>query len=157
MRRFIQDLAAKNGHQPVHLLEILRAVQSRYHYVPTDAVELLAGLLKIPRTRIIDVVEFYSFFSNTPKGRYELLISELSSRLGLLLQKLVVRLPDLLPRLVDSVVVLNKGPGKGRNDRESANGLADGLSVTVLDLRFVLAFTEGESAHAYNRYEHPDQ
>lgn len=69
MRQFIQHLAEKNHHQATHLLQILRAIQSRYHYVPEDAIEQLAGLLHIPRTRIISVVEFYSFFSfNTQRA-----------------------------------------------------------------------------------------
>jgi [NiFe] hydrogenase diaphorase moiety large subunit len=76
MRQFIQDLAEKNHNQATHLLQILRAIQSRYHYVPEDAIEQLAGLLHIPRTRIISVVEFYSFFHLTPRGQYELLISD---------------------------------------------------------------------------------
>jgi len=76
MRQFIQFLAEKNHHQATHLLQILRAIQSRYHYVPKDAIEQLAGLLHIPRTRIISVVEFYSFLHLTPRGYYELLISD---------------------------------------------------------------------------------
>ncbi|MFA6164383.1 MAG: NAD(P)H-dependent oxidoreductase subunit E, partial [Methylobacter sp.] len=76
MRRFIQVLAEKNHNQATHLLQILRAIQTRYHYVPMDAIEQLAGLLHIPRTQIISVVEFYSFFHLTPRGQYELLISD---------------------------------------------------------------------------------
>ena len=76
MRQFIQDIAEKNHNQITRLLQILRAIQSRYHYVPQDAIEQLAGLLHVPRTRIISVVEFYSFFHLTPRGRYELLISD---------------------------------------------------------------------------------
>ena len=76
MGQFIQHLAEKNYHQATHLLQILRAIQSLYHYVPQDAIEQLAGLLHIPRTRIISVVEFYSFLHLTPRGQYELLISD---------------------------------------------------------------------------------
>ena len=43
---------------------------------PRNAIEQLAGLLHIPRTRIISVVEFYSFLHLTPRGRYDLLISD---------------------------------------------------------------------------------
>jgi [NiFe] hydrogenase diaphorase moiety large subunit len=76
MRPFIQDLAAKHHFQPTRLLEMLREIQARDHHVSNEAVEQLAEALQIPRTRIIDAVEFYSFFSSTPKGRYELLISD---------------------------------------------------------------------------------
>lgn len=76
MRQFIQSLAAKYGHQPAYLLEILIEIQSRYHAVSSDNIELLAGLLRIPRTRIVDAVEFYGFLSGTPNGRYEIRISD---------------------------------------------------------------------------------
>lgn len=76
MRPFIQDLAAKHHFQPTRLLEMLREIQARDHHVSNEAVELLAEALRIPRTRLIDAIEFYSFFSSTPKGRYELRISD---------------------------------------------------------------------------------
>jgi len=76
MQQFIQNLAEKNQYQATHLLEILREIQSRYHQIPADAIELLAPLLKIQRTQIISVVEFYSFFTDSPRGQYELLISD---------------------------------------------------------------------------------
>ena len=76
MRQFIQDLAEKNHNQATHLLQILREVQSHYHYIPEEAIEQIAELLNIPRTQIIGVVEFYSFFHLTPRGQYELFISD---------------------------------------------------------------------------------
>ena len=69
MKQFIQDLAEKNHYQATHLLQILRAIQSRYHYVPEDAIEQLAGLLHIPRTQIISCCRILQFFSfNTQRA-----------------------------------------------------------------------------------------
>ena len=62
MKQFIQDLANTHRFQATHLLHILRGVQSRYHYIPEQAIEQIADLLNITRTHIIGVVEFYSFF-----------------------------------------------------------------------------------------------
>ena len=76
MKEFIQSLCEKIGCQPVNLLTILRAIQSRYHFVPREAVELLSTLLSIPRTQILGVIEFYSFLHSSPRGRYEVLISD---------------------------------------------------------------------------------
>jgi len=76
MKEIIYGLSKKYDHRSSHLLQILRDIQAEFHYVPKDAIELLAGLLHIPRTRIIAVVEFYSFLHLTPRGRYELLISD---------------------------------------------------------------------------------
>ena len=47
MKQFIQDLAETNRYQATHLLHILRAIQSRYHYIPKHAIEQLAELLNI--------------------------------------------------------------------------------------------------------------
>ena len=76
MQTFIEDLITKNNYQATHLLAVLRAVQAQYHHIPKAAIEQIAKLLLIPRTQIIGVIEFYSFFHLTPRGQYELLISD---------------------------------------------------------------------------------
>ncbi|MEY3191023.1 MAG: hypothetical protein RIS10_1140, partial [Pseudomonadota bacterium] len=73
---FIQDLAETNHYQPTRLLHLLREIQARYHHIPSAAIEQLADLLTISRTQIIGVIEFYSFFHLTPRGHYELLVSD---------------------------------------------------------------------------------
>lgn len=76
MKQIIYGLSKKYDHSSSYLLQILRDIQAEFHYVPKTAIEELAGLLSIPRTQIIAVVEFYSFLHLTPRGRYELLISD---------------------------------------------------------------------------------
>ena len=76
MQKFIQDLITINRYQATDLLAVLRAIQAQYHYIPKAAIEQIANLLTIPRTQIIGVIEFYSFFYLTPRGQYELLISD---------------------------------------------------------------------------------
>jgi [NiFe] hydrogenase diaphorase moiety large subunit len=76
MKQIIYGLSKKCDHRSSYLLQILRDIQSEFHYVPKDAIEQLAELLGIARTQIIAVVEFYSFLHLTPRGRYELLISD---------------------------------------------------------------------------------
>lgn len=76
MRQFIQGIIENNQYQATHLLQILRLVQSRYQHIPEAAIEQLSDLLNVPRTHIISVVEFYSFFHLTPRGKYDLLISD---------------------------------------------------------------------------------
>ena len=76
MHPFIQDLAETNHYQPTRLLHLLREIQARYHHIPSAAIEQLAELLTISRTHIIGVIEFYSFFHLTPRGHYEILISD---------------------------------------------------------------------------------
>lgn len=76
MHHFIQDLAETNHYLPTRLLHLLREIQARYHHIPSAAIEQLADLLTISRTHIIGVIEFYSFFHLTPRGHYELLVSD---------------------------------------------------------------------------------
>jgi [NiFe] hydrogenase diaphorase moiety large subunit len=75
MEQFIACLAEKYAYQPTRLLQILRDVQAAYQHIPHATIEMLAELLQIPRTRIIAVAEFYSFLHLTPRGRYDILIS----------------------------------------------------------------------------------
>jgi len=137
MRQFIQSLAAKHDFRPTHLLEMLRAVQARYHHIPADAAELLAEVLRIPRTRIIDATEFYSFFSTDPKGRYELLISDSITDHMLGKQELMAYLAGKLGVAVgevrsDGVVSLDNTSCTGMCDQGPA-GLVNGYALTRLD------------------------
>ncbi|MDD5411624.1 MAG: NAD(P)H-dependent oxidoreductase subunit E [Methylobacter sp.] len=137
MRRFIQDLAEENHNQATHLLQILRAIQTRYHYVPMDAIEQLAGLLHIPRTQIISVVEFYSFFHLNPRGQYELLISDsITDHMlgkinltGYLAKQLNVAVGAVRE---DGVVSLDNTSCTGMCDQGPA-GLVNGYPLTRLD------------------------
>jgi len=116
---------------------MLRAVQARYHHIPADAAELLAEVLRIPRTRIIDATEFYSFFSTDPKGRYELLISDSITDHMLGKQELMAYLAGKLGVAVgevrsDGVVSLDNTSCTGMCDQGPA-GLVNGYALTRLD------------------------
>ena len=69
MQKFIQDLITINRYQATDLLAVLRAVQTQYHYIPKAAIEQIATLMAIPRTQVIGVIEFYSFFHLTPRRK----------------------------------------------------------------------------------------
>ncbi len=137
MRQFIQDLAEKNHHQSTRLLQILRAIQSRYHYVPEDAIEQLSGVLNISRTHIINVVEFYSFFHLSPRGQYELYISDSitdhmlgkQSIINYLSEKLNVGIGEVRQ---DGTVSLDNTSCTGMCDQGPA-ALVNGYALTRLD------------------------
>ncbi len=137
MRQFIQDIAENSHYQVTHLLQILRQIQSRYHYIPEAAIEQLSGLLNIPRTQIISVIEFYSFFHLTPRGQYELLISDsiTDHMLGkkdlfdYLAKKLDVAVGGLRE---DGLVSLDNTSCTGMCDQGPA-GLVNGYALTRLD------------------------
>ncbi|WP_340123123.1 NAD(P)H-dependent oxidoreductase subunit E [Methylobacter svalbardensis] len=136
MRQYIQGIV-ENNHQATHLLQILRQIQSRFHYIPEEAIEQLSGLLNIPRTQIISVIEFYSFFHLTRRGRYELLISDSitdhmlgkKTLLDYLENKLAVAVGEVR---ADGVVSLDNTSCTGMCDQGPA-GLVNGYALTHLD------------------------
>lgn len=76
METFIKRLNRKYQHQPTALLMILREVQEKYQHIPKEAIKQLAVELDIPKTHITGVIEFYSFLTNEPRGRYDIYISD---------------------------------------------------------------------------------
>jgi len=137
MTKFIQDLAETHRYQSTHLLDILRSIQTHYHYIPEAAIEQLAELLKIPRTQIISVIEFYSFFHLSPHGEYEILISDSitdhmlgkKSLIDYLSKKLNVAVGEVRQ---DGVVSLDNTSCTGMCDQGPA-GLVNGHALTHLD------------------------
>ncbi|MGR9116205.1 MAG: NAD(P)H-dependent oxidoreductase subunit E [Gammaproteobacteria bacterium] len=137
MKGFIQDLVETNGKRPSRLLEILRNIQAQYHHIPKEAIDLLADELNIPPTRIISVVEFYSFFHLTPRGRFEILISDSitdhmlgkQNLMGYLANKLRVTTGSVRD---DGMVSLDNTSCTGMCDQGPA-GLINGRAITRID------------------------
>ncbi len=137
MKRFIQELVEENENQPARLLQILRVIQSRYQHIPEQAIEQTAELLNIPRTRVISVIEFYSFFHMQPRGRYEILISDSITDYMLGKQALMDYFCGRLgvrPGEVreDGVVSIDNTSCTGMCDQGPA-GLVNGYALTRLD------------------------
>lgn len=62
-----------------HLLHILYALQQRLLHIPHEAVREVAAQLGLSISQVEAVVEFYSFFYKTPRGRYNILLSNCTS------------------------------------------------------------------------------
>jgi [NiFe] hydrogenase diaphorase moiety large subunit len=137
VKQFIRGIAENNHYQPTRLLQILRQIQARYHYIPEAAIEQLSEMLSIPRTQIVSVVEFYSFFHLTPRGQYDLLISDSitdhmlgkKSLFDYLANKLGVAVGEARQ---DGVVSLDNTSCTGMCDQGPA-GLINGYALTRLD------------------------
>ena len=121
MHPFIQDLAETNHYQPTRLLHLLREIQARYHHIPSAAIEQLAELLTISRTHIIGIIEFYSFFHLTPRGHYELLVSD--SITDHMLGK--IPLLDYLSTKLEVAVGQVRNDGLVSLDNTSCTGICD--------------------------------
>lgn len=137
MKTFLEAVLAKADYQPVRLLSILRQVQSQYQHIPKEAIDRIADALKIPRTQIIAVVEFYSFLHLTPQGRYDILISDSITDRMLGKENLLSYFSNALNVGVgevrsDGLVSLNNTSCTGMCDQGPA-GLVNGIAITRLD------------------------
>ncbi|MGZ5049438.1 MAG: NAD(P)H-dependent oxidoreductase subunit E [Methylobacter sp.] len=137
MRQFIQGIVENSHYRATHLLQILRQIQSRYHYIPEVAIKQLSELLNIPRTQIVSVVEFYSFLHLAPKGQYELLVSDSITDQMLGKKELFDYLSGKLAVAVgevrsDGLVSLDNTSCTGMCDQGPA-GLVNGYALTRLD------------------------
>ncbi|MGB5677034.1 MAG: NAD(P)H-dependent oxidoreductase subunit E [Gammaproteobacteria bacterium] len=73
---FINEITAKSGNRPDYLLQTLYEIQQQYSCISDQAVKLLADKLSLTESYIQGVVGFYSFLHNTPRGTFDILISD---------------------------------------------------------------------------------
>lgn len=76
MQAFVKQLSEKYQQQPTALLMLLREVQAHYQHIPPQVINQLVDELGIPKTQITGVIDFYSFLSNEPRGRYDIYVSD---------------------------------------------------------------------------------
>lgn len=53
-----------------HLIPVLQEIQTRYHYLPEDALRVVSRRLRVPLTEVFHVATFYNCFSLEPRGRH---------------------------------------------------------------------------------------
>lgn len=75
-RNRVLEIARMHGNEPTRLLQILRDIQNELRCVPREAMMLVAEALDVSIARVQGVVEFYSFLSLTPQGRFHILFSD---------------------------------------------------------------------------------
>jgi NADH-quinone oxidoreductase subunit E len=64
----IETITRHNKNTP--LLSILEDIQSRYQYLPREALILISEWLDVPLSQLFSVATFYHAFSLLPRGRY---------------------------------------------------------------------------------------
>ena len=72
----VSAIVEKYRNNPTYTLQILREAQEALDWISPETVETVASQLKIPRTRIQSVLQFYSFLYDKPRGRYRLLFAD---------------------------------------------------------------------------------
>jgi NADH:ubiquinone oxidoreductase subunit E len=68
----VDDILARHPQVTGNLISVLHDVQSRFGYLPEEALRHLARKSGVPITRLYGIATFYRFFSLTPKGRHRI-------------------------------------------------------------------------------------
>lgn len=64
----IEELIRAGPRHPRFLLPLLQDIQSRYRYLPREALKQVAEYLEIPESRVYAVATFYKALSLEPRG-----------------------------------------------------------------------------------------
>ncbi len=121
MKQFIEKIIAENGFKAERLLTVLRAVQTEYYHIPNTAFDPICEQLKLPRSHIISVIEFYSFLHLNPRGRYDILFSDSITDQMLGKQNLIQYMADQLNLTIGEV----RSDGLVSLDNTSCTGMCD--------------------------------
>ncbi len=121
MKQFIEKIVVENDFKAERLLAVLRAVQAEYYHIPDTAIDLISQQLKLQRSQIISVVEFYSFLHLSPRGRYDILFSDSITDQMLDKQNLMQYMAEQLKLNIGEV----RSDGLASLDNTSCTGMCD--------------------------------
>ena len=74
IRQETKEILEKYPHEKDQLIMILNDVQENYGYIPKQAQMVISQVLSIPMAEIYGVITFYSRFTLSPKGKYNISI-----------------------------------------------------------------------------------
>ena len=72
----ISMIASSDNGGADRLLQYLYEIQYQYSFIPEQAVKYLAEKLNVTEAHIQGVIGFYSFLHSTPRGDYDILVSD---------------------------------------------------------------------------------
>jgi NADH-quinone oxidoreductase subunit E len=67
----VDEVIAHYGKKPASVIAMLQDIQTRFRYVPRQAVRRLSEVLAIPEPQIYHIATFYKAFSLVPRGKHE--------------------------------------------------------------------------------------
>jgi len=68
--QIVDEIISKHKTEPGALMPILQGINTKYNYLPEDALRYVAEELNIPLSQIYTIATFYNSFSLTPRGRH---------------------------------------------------------------------------------------
>ncbi len=72
----LEEVIKANSDKRGALMTVLHQAQHLFGYLPLEVQEIISSKMFIPLSEIYGVVTFYSQFSLTPKGKYEIGVCE---------------------------------------------------------------------------------
>jgi NADH-quinone oxidoreductase subunit E len=72
LKNILEELKSEQLEEQDILIYLLHKVQDHYqsHYIPPEVGEMIAEELKIPPSKVYEVLTFYTMFSTKPRGKY---------------------------------------------------------------------------------------
>jgi [NiFe] hydrogenase diaphorase moiety large subunit len=156
IERVLDASLAALGWGPEMVLQHLIALQQRFSHVPALAIDRLVERVGVTRAQILAAVDFYAFLHLTPRGHFDIRLSDnitdqMQGSRALftqLCERLGVRLGE--PR-ADGRVTVDLTSCTGMGDQGPA-ALVNGLAVTQLDpvrVDRIAALVEADTALAH--------
>ena len=68
----VDQIIAEHEGEASSLIQVLLDLQSEYHWLPREILQVVSERLQVPLTRVQHIATFYKAFSLVPKGRHEL-------------------------------------------------------------------------------------
>ncbi|MFC1626537.1 NAD(P)H-dependent oxidoreductase subunit E, partial [Pseudomonadota bacterium] len=126
-----------------HLLHLLYAHQQQHRFISDEAINDIASELSLARAQVESVVEFYSFFSRTPRGRFDILFSNCTSCGDRSLMEKLCALIHVEQGVMrdDGLVSIGETSCIGMCDH-GASALINGRSMTGMDEHRINAMAE---------------
>ncbi|MEZ5536776.1 MAG: NAD(P)H-dependent oxidoreductase subunit E [Thiolinea sp.] len=72
----ITQLQAKPGSEPHSLLQYLIHIQHKFSHISQQAIDVLVNKLGVTEAQVRGVIDFYAFLHHTPRGQYNILVSD---------------------------------------------------------------------------------
>jgi len=150
---FISRITTSANNQPGHLLQYLYEIQYQYSHIPQQAIQLLGEKLSLTESHIHGVIGFYAFLHESPRGRYDVLISDSITDHMLGSRELL----DSLCTKLGVTPAIPRDDGRVTVDTTSCTGMCDqgpallvnGWTITRLDenrIDSIAELIEAESA-----------
>ena len=68
--REIQQAIAPHAELPGAMLPVLHAIQDRFGYIPSNAIDLVASALRVSKAEVEGIISFYHHYRRKPAGAH---------------------------------------------------------------------------------------